>query len=102
VVQTTHHLSQVPLIDDSQMVQALSAQRAYHSSGYGVGLGRLDRGKYGPNGKSGCSGVEVPSIVAVAITTVNKCAAQIWGAWFLRLDCVSVLWGRKHRGGRRR
>ena len=47
--------SQVLLIDDDDMVQALSAQGAYHSFRHGVGLGPLHRGQYGLDGKSSCA-----------------------------------------------
>jgi hypothetical protein len=62
------HTPKMPLIDDDQMIQTLSAQRAYHSFGDSVRLGCLDRGEYGFNAQPGCPWVEAAAIASVAVT----------------------------------
>ena len=59
--------TKMPLVDDDQVIQALSAECAYHSFGDGVRLGSSDRGDYGFDAQSSCPWIEAPSIAAIAI-----------------------------------
>ena len=48
------HGADVPLVDDDQVIQALSAECAYYSFGDGVRLGSSDRGEYGFDAQPSC------------------------------------------------
>ena len=63
----------MPLVDDDQMIQALSAECAYHAFGDGVGLGRPDRREYGFDAQPSCPWIEAPTIAAVAIPYEELC-----------------------------
>ena len=59
--------AKMPLVDDDQMIQALSSKSAYHSFGDGVRLGSPDRGEYGFDAQPGCPWIEAPTIAAVSV-----------------------------------
>ena len=57
----------MPLVDDDQVIQALSAECAYHSFGDRVRLGCPDRGEYGFDTQPSCPCIDAPTLAAVAI-----------------------------------
>ena len=61
------HGAEVPLVDDDQLIQALSAECAYHAFGDGVRLGGPDRGEYGFDAQPSCPCIEAPTVAAVAV-----------------------------------
>lgn len=62
------HGEQMPLIDDDEVIQTLSPQRADHAFGDGVGLGSVNWCEQGLNAHQRRLGIEAAAIAAVAIT----------------------------------
>jgi hypothetical protein len=61
------HPDQVSLIDDYEVIEALSAQCASYPFGNRVRLWCSDGGQYDIDAEPGCSWVEAPSVAAVTL-----------------------------------